>query len=987
MLLRRSATLQGPAGILVDAGGSPVGSALRLEGLGGTPRALAASGPFLLLVSEAGIHVFERQHGGEVQRLAFSQDLRPLPGQPLYAAVAGDGLPQPAAAATASGSGAAGCVAVAGRRIVWLCLPVSPADQARQLLGSRDFEAALQQIEAGLAQGAPWAQAGAAQAALLLLQGARALAGSPGLTSQAGLHTLLAVIHIVGRAVPCLCKAHMRPHSEAFPASIRLPAWSSALQRVGSRRQCAAWNSAAPPPSSPASFSRSSPPTLHPGHSRRVTGSGHQLHASCLEEARRLAFRCFCAAGTQCLLSASAAAQVPTHEQYWGLHASLASLEALISRKLSSEHRQSDSGSSGAQSPSPGRGARSDGAAGRARGGGSSASSGSPFAVDRGGAGREEGLFPDASPARSNQLLASKSQHPGNQQEGAGQPPASPEALAQQAQREQRRETAPGGAERRRLQRQACEALAHYLFRVRRGEHGGWRAAVRGRTGSHDGTASRSSLRGGRPSCLPASVDLCLPPLMPLLASAPSPVVPAPCRPCALPLPPQARMLQGVTCLPGVDTLLLLLLADLGDARQVAAFAAVPNQVDVPSVEARLQVGSGQRSKVGGRPAQPNGRGPAPAVPGCLHEWPPASAPSPLGVQAEGWQHALATLYAARPGGAQVALRIWRQVADGQLAAPASPRVQAAERREALESAAALLRDPAACPQAVLLPYIPWLLAASQPAALQVLTARSLTPAAVLPLLPTESDVRWQYLAHLVEAAEQPVAAGAAGGKAGAPTGAAEVAAAAADPAIHTELATQLAAAILRAEPGLQSPASRPSSGGGGAAHRSSAPNRRPSSAGGAGRCRLHRASTAALVSGGSLELWPGATPAEAMRLRLRAHLQRSGRYDAGTVLRSLQGTGLHEELVVLYSKARRASEKGRWASDTAGRASSLASGPWLDGPCTPSRAPVSSVQHGTCRHSRPPRTLPPCPTMLSAAACAPPCRWATTWRHCAHWR
>lgn len=49
-------------------------------------------------------------------------------------------------------------------------------------------------------------------------------------------------------------------------------------------------------------------------------------------------------------------------------------------------------------------------------------------------------------------------------------------------------------------------------------------------------------------------------------------------------------MLEGVACLPGVDTLLLLLLADLGDARQVAAFAAVPNGVDVPSVEPRLRV-------------------------------------------------------------------------------------------------------------------------------------------------------------------------------------------------------------------------------------------------------------------------------------------------------------------------------------------------------------------------------------------------------------
>ena len=93
---------------------------------------------------------------------------------------------------------------------------------------------------------------------------------------------------------------------------------------------------------------------------------------------------------------------------------------------------------------------------------------------------------------------------------------------------------------------------------------------------------------------------------------------------------------------------------------------------------------------------------------------------------------------------------MWRQVAGGALVSPASPSVQAAERREALESAAALLRDPAACPEATLVAYIPWLLSSSQPAALRVLTARSLTPAAVLPLLPADSDVRWQYLAHLV---------------------------------------------------------------------------------------------------------------------------------------------------------------------------------------------------------------------------------------------
>ncbi|KAL4428207.1 hypothetical protein ABPG75_002296 [Micractinium tetrahymenae] len=679
----------GPAGIIVDAGGSPVGSAVRLEGLGATPRALAASGPFLLLVSEAGIHVFDRQSGGEVQRLAFSPDLRPLPGQPLYAVAAGDGAPQPAAAA-ASSSSAAGGVAVAGRRIVWLCLPVSPADQARELLGKGDFDAALELIEAGLAQGAAWAQAGAAQAALLLLHECR-----------------------FEEAVRCL-------------------------------EQC-----------SPSTFQPAQLFPLFPAYTARW------------------------------------AQQVPTHQQYWGLHAPLPSLEALISRKLRSGQRQQEGGSSsGAQSPFASSRAHSGAAAG---GAGSSRSS-SLFGLEGEGGGSESGASAAASPSRSNQPPASKGQHPVNQQEVAAQPPASADALAQQAQQAQRaqqQETGPGGTERRRLQRQAWEALAQYLFRV--------------------------------------------------------------------------RMLDGVACLPGADTLLLLLLADLGDARQVAAFAAVPNQVDVPSVEPRLQ--------------------------------------------AEGWHHALATLHAARPGGAQLALRIWRQVADGQLAAPASPRVQAAERREALESAAALLRDAATCPEATLVSYIPWLLASSQPAALEVLTARSLTPAAVLPLLPPESDVRWQYLAHLVEAAESGAAArgtagaaaGRAAGQAG-PAGVAAVAAATADPAIHTELATQLAAAILRSEPELCSPTHRPGSSSSSLQQRSTANARRPNSAGG-GRRRMSRTSTAALVSGGSLEPWPGATPAQAMRLRLRAHLQRSSRYDADAVLRSLQGTGLHEELVVLYSK------------------------------------------------------------------------------------
>lgn len=262
-------------------------------------------------------------------------------------------------------------------------------------------------------------------------------------------------------------------------------------------------------------------------------------------------------------------------------------------------------------------------------------------------------------------------------------------------------------------------------------------------------------------------------------------------------------------------------------------------------------------------------RHPTPRLAPCLPTHP---------TQAEQWHHALATLHAAR-GAAATALSIWRRLADGQLAAPADPEVQAAERAEALESAAALLRDPAACPEATLVDFIPWLLGASQPAALGVLTARHLAPAAVLPLLPPDSDVRWQYLSHLVE-----------GGTPGA------------DPALHTELAAQLAAAILRAEPALRSPepvagGGRRSSAGGGGAGRLA----RSSSAG--GRRRHSRTSTAALVSGGSLEPGPGASRVDAMRLRLRAHLEASPLYDEGAALAALQGTGLHEELVVLHSR------------------------------------------------------------------------------------
>ena len=241
--------MQGPAGIVVDAGGNPVGSALRLEGLGATPRALAASGPFLLVASEAGIHVFDRDSGSEVQRLAFAPELRPQPGQPLYA-VAGGG-------SGGGGSGGGGeCVAVAGRRLVWLCLPVPPEDQARELLARGDHEAAAPLIEAGLQQGAGWAQVAAAQAALLLLQG-----------ELGGLCVVVLRPTALGSVGQLLRGCRRSAKEAAFRAWLPLIR-PCPLQNAGLKKQSDGWSSAAPPPSSQRSSSRSSLPTRRPGQRR-----------------------------------------------------------------------------------------------------------------------------------------------------------------------------------------------------------------------------------------------------------------------------------------------------------------------------------------------------------------------------------------------------------------------------------------------------------------------------------------------------------------------------------------------------------------------------------------------------------------------------------------------------------------------------------------------------------------------------------------------
>lgn len=152
--------LVGQAGVLVDAAGSPVGSALRLEGLIGT-LAVAASGTHVVVAAGCRVHVYDVHTGSEMQHLTLGNSPSAAAGG--WPLVAGD---------SPSGS----YVALASGRSVWLCLPVSLEDQVRELLARHEYAGALEAMELAFRQGAPWAETACAQAALLLLQGGRCAA-------------------------------------------------------------------------------------------------------------------------------------------------------------------------------------------------------------------------------------------------------------------------------------------------------------------------------------------------------------------------------------------------------------------------------------------------------------------------------------------------------------------------------------------------------------------------------------------------------------------------------------------------------------------------------------------------------------------------------------------------------------------------------------------------------------------------------------------
>jgi len=252
-------------------------------------------------------------------------------------------------------------------------------------------------------------------------------------------------------------------------------------------------------------------------------------------------------------------------------------------------------------------------------------------------------------------------------------------------------------------------------------------------------------------------------------------------------------------------------------------------------------------------------------------------------LQSLGLQHALATLWAAK-GMAESALALWKNMLTAH---PASRGQDGSEEStEALEGATALLKSPNSCPSELVLSHLPWLLEVSSDAAHEVLSTREdLSPDDILPFLARSEDARWRYLEALVSSGRS------------------------SDPRLHTELALTLINAICRAEPDLQDPTLRsppsPSFRG-----RPVAPDAFKSS--GLTVAALvservdpdpeHHASTDANNNNNNDN---NTSPVvEALRLRLRRHLQTSTLWDQPQVRTALEGTALYEECAVAAAKA-----------------------------------------------------------------------------------
>jgi hypothetical protein len=309
----------------------------------------------------------------------------------------------------------------------------------------------------------------------------------------------------------------------------------------------------------------------------------------------------------------------------------------------------------------------------------------------------------------------------------------------------------------------------------------------------------------------------------------------------------RARELPGVIHLDGVDTLLMHLLIDLDAASETEAFAAIPNAVVLHQVAPRLET--------------------------------------------KGWMHSLATLQAAH-GSAEPALRIWRDMIAALSSSTNSNAAVGTQRKEVLSGAINLLRNSSACPAALVLQHVSWLLDECPERVIDVLASREdVSPMDVLPSLQPGSDARWQYMHRIIVDGT-----------------------AMEDSKLHTELVLALIAAIFQRDPELQ----RSDCVTGLEDHHHSSIVHQEAS----GKARTHRAALSGATTNGHdmadapvnvttlvsgvVDYSPdgrfgAAGDAGGLRLLLRAHLEQSEHWSPSIVLPLLVGSKLHQECVVAF--------------------------------------------------------------------------------------
>ncbi|CAD7698296.1 unnamed protein product [Ostreobium quekettii] len=304
------------------------------------------------------------------------------------------------------------------------------------------------------------------------------------------------------------------------------------------------------------------------------------------------------------------------------------------------------------------------------------------------------------------------------------------------------------------------------------------------------------------------------------------------------------RRRAGVRLMDGIDTLIVHLLANVGDAGRLEDFLASPQQVVLLDVEQQLLDM--------GRP------------------------------------HALALLVSSHRAAAR-ALDLWQRMANSQIKEKPARLGGAVSQaggdatKVAKYHAAKLLAEEEDVDDELVLRHLVWLRDLAPLRFLQVVKARSLVADAVLGLLPQQPlALRWRYLDHLTTSGQT------------------------LKPQHHTELALVLVQAILEAEAQSTTETAQKDSAVVSAVLGShtyqSKSSTEESSRGDAASSKAANPDVAAVGRYDEPDELPATSEAE-LHSVLQSHLHKSHLYDVLRVLRAVESTKLYKEQVILYCR------------------------------------------------------------------------------------